>query len=217
MLGQSITKNSLILGAFAAATAAVIALTFQSTKTRIAAEERKAASAALIDMIPATRHDNDMLADTLTLSLKDSQSLGFNTAVDINIARLNNTPIAFVIPGIAHDGYSGDIKLIVAINTDGTLAGARVLAHKETPGLGDKIDLRKSQWIHSFDGTSLYNPIVSQWAVKKDGGHFDQFTGATITPRAVVNRVKNTLDFFTQNQAQWLKAAQKNKTAGANP
>ena len=217
MLGQSITKNSLILGAFAAATAAVIALTFQSTKTRIAAEERKAASAALIDMIPATRHDNDMLADTLPLSLIDSESLGFNATIDINIARFNNTPIAFVIPAIAHDGYSGDIKLIVAINVDGTLAGARVLAHKETPGLGDKIDLRKSQWIRSFDGTSLSNPIASQWAVKKDGGHFDQFTGATITPRAVVNRVKRTVELFLKNKAQWLKTAQQTKTAGANP
>lgn len=217
MLGQSITKNSLILGAFAAATAAVIALTFQSTKTRIAAEERKAASAALIDMIPTSRHDNDMLTDTLTLSQKQSEALGFSTLVEINIARANHQPIAFVVPAIAPDGYSGDIKLIVAINIDGTLAGTRVLAHKETPGLGDKIDLRKSQWIRSFDNLSLSNPAQSQWAVKKDGGYFDQFTGATITPRAVVKRVKHTLELYNQHKEQWLNAAKQSQTVGANP
>lgn len=217
MLGQSITKNSLILGAFAAATAAVIALTFQSTKTRIAAEERKAASAALIDMIPTSRHDNDMLTDTLTLSQKQSEALGFSTLVEINIARANHQPIAFVVPAIAPDGYSGDIKLIVAINIDGTLAGTRVLAHKETPGLGDKIDLRKSQWIRSFDNLSLSNPAQSQWTVKKDGGYFDQFTGATITPRAVVKRVKRTLELYNQHKEQWLNAAKQSQTVGANP
>jgi electron transport complex protein RnfG len=88
---------------------------------------------------------------------------------------------------------------------DGTLAGVRALNHKETPGLGDKIDLRKSPWIHSFDNLSLNNPSPEHWLVKKDGGHFDQFTGATITPRAVVKRVKQTLELFEQQKNNWLK------------
>ncbi len=207
MLGQSISKNSLILGTFAAVTAAIIAITFQSTKERITAQERKAASAALIEMIPTHRHNNDMLSDVLTLKTQDSQELGFTAPVDLHIAKQDGNVVALVIPALAHDGYSGDIKMVVAVNVDGTLAGVRVLSHKETPGLGDKIDLRKSPWIHSFDATSLSNPTASLWAVKKDGGEFDQFTGATITPRAVVKRVKQTLELFHTHKSTWLTQA----------
>ncbi len=208
MLGRSISKNSLILGLFAAATAAIIAGTFQLTQTRIAAEEKKAASAALIDMVPKSRHNNDMLEDTLTLDLETSKSLGLTQPAIVHIAKQDNQPVALVIPSVAPDGYSGDIKLIIAINIDGTIAGSRVLAHKETPGLGDKIDLRKSDWIKSFDGKSLNNPKIEKWKVKKDGGIFDQFTGATITPRAVVNRIQKTLAIFQDNRDQWLKMAE---------
>lgn len=208
MLGRSISKNSLILGLFAAATAAIIAGTFQLTQTRIAAEEKKAASAALIDMVPKSRHNNDMLEDTLTLDLETSKSLGLTQPAIVHIAKQDNQPVALVIPSVAPDGYSGDIKLIIAINIDGTIAGSRVLAHKETPGLGDKIDLRKSDWIKSFDGKSLNNPKIEKWKVKKDGGVFDQFTGATITPRAVVNRIQKTLAIFQDNRDQWLKMAE---------
>lgn len=208
MLGRSISKNSLILGLFAAATAAIIAGTFQLTHARIAAEEKKAASAALIDMVPKSRHNNDMLEDTLTLDLETSKSLGLTQPAIVHIAKQDKRPVALVIPSVAPDGYSGDIKLIIAINIDGTIAGSRVLAHKETPGLGDKIDLRKSNWIKSFDGKSLNNPKIEKWKVKKDGGVFDQFTGATITPRAVVNRIQKTLAIFQDNRDQWLKMAE---------
>lgn len=207
MLGQSISKNSLILGAFAAVTAAIIAGTFQTTKDRIALEERKAASAALIAMIPKSRHNNDMLDDTLTLSKADSAALGFSHAISANIARHNADTIALVLPALARDGYSGDIKMIIAINTDSTLAGVRIISHKETPGLGDKIDLRKDDWILGFNSLSLQQPQPKMWAVKKDGGEFDQFTGATITPRAVVKRVKATLELFEQRQSDWLHQA----------
>ena len=91
---------------------------------------------------------------------------------------------------------SGKINLIIGINRDGSLAGVRVLSHNETPGLGDKVDLKKSQWILGFNGKSLQNPTENLWTVKKDGGEFDQFTGATITPRAVVQQVRRTLEFF---------------------
>ncbi|MDZ7923795.1 MAG: electron transport complex subunit RsxG [Marinagarivorans sp.] len=205
MLGKSITKNSFILGAFAVVTAGIIAVTFQSTKEQIAAEERKAASAALVDLIPKSRHNNDMLRDVITLNIDDSHALGLTTPTTINVAKWDGQAIALVIPSMAHDGYSGDIKMIVAINLDGTLAGVRTLSHKETPGLGDKIDLRKSPWIHSFDNLSLKNPSLAHWKVKKDGGHFDQFTGATITPRAVVKRVKKTLELFELQKNNWLK------------
>ena len=111
-------------------------------------------------------------------------------------ARNNGEVSAVILPVVAPDGYTTNIDMIVGIRKDGTLAGVRVVAHRETPGLGDKIEKRKSDWIHTFDGLSLQSPTADQWSVKKDGGAFDQFTGATITPRAVVRSVKDALMFF---------------------
>ena len=204
MLGQSITKNSLILTLFAVVTAAILAVTYSATAERISAAERAAAQAALLELVPRSRHNNDMLSDTLNLSSEMQAALGFHgkqadTPVAY-IARFDGKPVAVILPTVAPDGYSGDIKLIVGINLDGTSAGVRALSHKETPGLGDKVDLRKSNWILNFNGRSLLQPSIEQWAVKKDGGTFDQFTGATITPRAVVKSVKKALLFFQQQR-----------------
>ena len=201
MLTQSISKNSLILTAFALVTAGILAVTYQATAERIAEEERKAAQAALLEIVPATRHDNDMLSQTFSIPQNLLTELGLKNNANIHLAYNNGEPVAAIVPALAPDGYSGDIKLIIGINADGSLAGVRVLTHKETPGLGEKIDLRKSDWILGFNGKSLTNPNIEQWAVKKDGGHFDLFTGATITPRAVVQRVKQTLQFYSTHQA----------------
>ena len=201
MLTQSISKNSLILTAFALVTAGILAVTYQATAERIAEEERKAAQAALLEIVPATRHDNDMLSQTFSIPQNLLTELGLKNNANIHLAYNNGEPVAAIVPALAPDGYSGDIKLIIGINADGSLAGVRVLTHKETPGLGEKIDLRKSDWILGFNGKSLTNPNIEQCAVKKDGGHFDLFTGATITPRAVVQRVKQTLQFYSTHQA----------------
>ena len=109
-----------------------------------------------------------------------------------------------MITATAADGYTGKIELLVGIMADGTVSGVRVTKHSETPGLGDAIELHRSQWIKTFDGRSLTSPTESGWALRKDNGAFDQFTGATITPRAVVNEVKNTLLFFKQHKTQIL-------------
>lgn len=202
MLGKSISKNSLILGAFAAITAGLIASTFLGTKDRISAAERQAAQKALFEVVPQERHDNDLLNNTLQLSAQQQEQLHLAEDEKIHIAEYEDKTVAWVIPVVAPDGYSGDIKLIVGVNADGTVAGVRVLRHKETPGLGDQIELNKSDWILEFNGKSLDNPTADQWAVKKDGGEFDQFTGATITPRAVVKAVKTALQFYrAQNTA----------------
>jgi electron transport complex protein RnfG len=103
--------------------------------------------------------------------------------------------VGVILPATARDGYSGDIELLVGVTADGEIAGARVVSHKETPGLGDGIDTKKSPWIMSFDGTSLVSPSQPDWGVKKDGGAFDQFTGATVTPRAVVAAIRRTLEY----------------------
>jgi len=121
-----------------------------------------------------------------------------------SISPLNGKPVAVLATPVAPDGYSGSIKLLVGVYADGTLAGVRVLAHKETPGLGDAIEATRSDWILTFEGKSLNNPPPKAWAVKKDGGAFDQFTGATITPRAVVKAARQFLIYFQQHKEQLL-------------
>ena len=103
---------------------------------------------------------------------------------------------------VSREGYSGPINLLVAVNVDGTLSGVRVVSHKETPGLGDKIETNKDDWILGFVGKSLSNPSEALWKVRKDGGEFDQFTGATITPRAVVNAVREVLKYQQAQTSQ---------------
>ncbi len=200
MFGRSIGKNSLLLGAFALVTAGVLAGTYQLTREQIASSERAAAQQALLEIIPKERHDNDLLADTLPVPEDSRDQLGLDAPADIHLARQDGEVAAIIVPAVAPDGYSGDIRMIVGINRDGTVAGMRVLTHRETPGLGDKVELKKSDWVLGFNGKSLGNPEPEQWQVKKDGGHFDQFTGATITPRAVVNQVRKVLVFVDNHR-----------------
>ncbi|MBX2808883.1 MAG: electron transport complex subunit RsxG [Cellvibrionaceae bacterium] len=200
-LVSSIRNNSLLLFAFALITAGILAATYENTKEHIALAERKAAEKALLEIIPAERIDNDLLLDTLTISTDDGAQLGLTDGGQIHLARQQQQVIAVIVNTVAPDGYSGDIKLLVGVNRDGSVAGVRTLSHKETPGLGDKIDLKKSQWITGFNGKSLDQPTASGWRVKKDGGDFDQFTGATITPRAVVHQVYKVLEFVRKHNA----------------
>lgn len=200
MFGRSIGKNSLLLGAFALVTAGVLAGTYQLTREQIATSERAAAQQALLEIIPKERHDNDLLADTLPVPEDSLDQLGLDAPADIHLARQDGDVAAIIVPAVAPDGYSGDIRMIVGINRDGTVAGMRVLTHRETPGLGDKVELKKSDWVLSFNGKSLGNPEPDRWQVKKDGGAFDQFTGATITPRAVVNQVRRVLVFVDNHR-----------------
>ena len=133
------------------------------------------------------------------LELPPSPLLGTDSNSVVYRARLGGEPVAAVFNSIAPDGYSGSIHLLVGVYVDGSLAGVRVVKHSETPGLGDGIEKRKSDWIDIFDGKSLANPGANGWRVKRDGGVFDQLTGATITPRAVVEAVHNTLLYYQRN------------------
>lgn len=202
MLGSSITKNSLLLGAFALVTTALLAVTAQLTKERIAKSEREAQQKALFEIVPRNRHDNDLLTETIPVPQDAWAGLGLKSGGDIYVARHTNDTIAVIIPAVAPDGYSGDIRMIVGINADGSIAGVRILDHHETPGLGDKIELKKNSWILDFDGKSAQQPALPHWKVKKDGGDFDQFAGATITPRAVVNQVRRVLEFADSHRDQ---------------
>jgi electron transport complex protein RnfG len=156
--------------------------------------EREVLLNTLNAVLPANSYDNDILNDTI--EFQDSALLGSRLPIKIYRARKHGKPVAAVLNVIAPDGYSGPIHLLVGINYDGLMNGVRVVKHKETPGLGDAIEERRSDWIRSFDNRSLDNPASAAWKVKRDGGEFDQLTGATITPRAVVKAVHKALLFY---------------------
>ncbi|WP_269617749.1 electron transport complex subunit RsxG [Zhongshania sp. BJYM1] len=197
ILGKSITKNGILLGLFAIVTTGVIAGTYLSTRGLIQDNIRHAEESALLELFPKSRHDNSMLDDAI--SVDNSELLGLREAKKLYRASMNSEFVGAILPATARDGYTGDVDMIVGINRDGTIAGVRVLSHRETPGLGDQVDYKKSQWVDGFIGKSLTNPEESKWAVKKDKGVFDQFTGATITPRAVTKAVHKALQYYDAN------------------
>jgi electron transport complex protein RnfG len=206
------TRNSALLAVFAVCTTLLISGTYLLTRDRIAVEKRKAEEKALLEIIPRDRHDNSMLDETIAVG-PHSEGLGLGEEKRIYIARRDGEVVAVIIPATAPDGYTGEIDLVVGVNVDGTIAGVRALSHRETPGLGDKVDLRKSDWVLGFEGRSLDNPTLAGWAVKKDKGVFDQFTGATITPRAVVGATLRVLQFAEENR-DILFTGQDQKPAG---
>ncbi len=179
-----------ILALFAIAGSALVAFTQAATRERIAANERETLLNTLYALVPPETVDNDMVLDTL--EVRDPEQLGAPVTT-VYRGRKQGQPVAAVLTTTVPNGYSGPIRLLVAVRYDGTLGGVRVISHKETPGLGDKVEERRSDWIYDFTGKSLGNPPLEQWKVKRDGGVFDQFTGATITPRSVVNAVRKTL------------------------
>ena len=184
---------------FAVIGAALVGLTFIQTEDDIKHNEELTLLKKLNNIIPAQSYDNDLLQDIITL--KANPLLGTYEESHAYRARKNKKNVAVVFSSIAPNGYNGPIHLLVGIKADGTLAGVRVVKHRETPGLGDVVSSTHSDWIFGFDGKSLSNPDPKSWKVKRDGGIFDQFTGATITPRAVVQAVHNALLYFDQNQA----------------
>lgn len=194
-------KNSLILAIFAMVCTAIVGLVNELTSDKIKAQEQLQLLNTLHSIIEPDRYNNDITQDCVSLS---STLLG-NTTNDKKvhiayIARQDEQPIAIALTSTAPDGYNGNIELIIAVNMDDTISGVRVLKHQETPGLGDKVELRKSDWINSFTGRKLLSEQDDRWAVTKDNGMFDQFTGATITPRSVVNAVKKALVYFKDNK-----------------
>ncbi|WP_160154446.1 electron transport complex subunit RsxG [Microbulbifer sp. ALW1] len=207
MLKRSIGSNAAILALFALVTAGTLAVTQITTREPIEHAIREASARALLEIIPIDRHSNDLLVDTYPIPRQYWALLGLKQEANINLARETDGTInAVIIPAVAPDGYSGPIRILVGVNRDGTVAGVRVTNHAETPGLGDKVEVKKSDWVLSFNGKSLQDPARDQWKVQKDGGAFDQFTGATITPRAVVNQVRKVLDFVAEHHQQIFSA-----------
>lgn len=190
---ETVTYQALLLGA--STLIATTLLSFGNLATRDAISQRieEDLKASLSQVVPDEIYDNDLLAHTLTLTNQEGRD------VTVYQAKLDGQTTG-VIFEVQENGYSGVIRSILSVAPDGTILGVRVLSHTETPGLGDKIEVAKDDWILGFEGLSLGNPPRSSWLVKKDGGDFDQFTGATITPRAVVKSVREGLEFFEQKQ-----------------
>jgi electron transport complex protein RnfG len=202
MLNKAIFKNALktaiTMLAFALIGTSLLAYVFDITRAPIEASEKEARLALFKEILPVNVYDNDLLKTTVEIDPNDL--LGNRVSTIANIAKFNNKTAGVVLEAIAHDGYSGDIKLLIAIRADGSISGVRVLAHKETPGLGDYIDIAHGKWIKLFDDESVHKTPIANWQVKKDGGKFDYMVGATITPRAVVKAVLKALQFYEINK-----------------
>ncbi len=197
MSSRQILLSGLFLGLFAVVGTSFVAVTEYNTRQAIAENERRVLLRNLHALLPADRLDNDIVSDTLLIPA--ATLLGTENESLVYRARLRGNPVAAVFNSIAPNGYSGKIHLLIGVYIDGSIAGVRALKHAETPGLGDALEIQKSRWILDFDGKSLDNPAATKWLVKRDGGVFDQFTGATISPRAVIQAVKNTLLYYRQN------------------
>ena len=206
--GVSIGKSMLGIGMFAILAAGIIAVTQVSTKDQIAENIRAAQSRALFEIFPADidphlfDHTIELAADEL--NLEEEAVNGYQV---IN----GETVKGVILPVRSEEGYSGSIDLMVGINADSSIAGVRIISHKETPGLGDKIDRAKSLWVDSFIGKIRQGSDDSRWAVKKDGGQFDQFTGATITPRAVVGAIGTAITYFENHRIELLQAKEQSQ------
>ncbi len=211
MLVKKMMLSATLLGLFAMVGTGLVAITYDNAKGRIAQNQEESLQQSLRALVPATRYNNDFSHDHI--EVHDRPLLGTGDPVIVYRARKDGKPVAVVIESVAPDGYGGPIVLLVGINYDGTIAGVRVVSEQETPGLGTNIEPDRTHWIFSFDGRSLHNPQLDKWKVKKDGGIFDQFTGATITPRAVVKAVRNTLLYYQQHRDALFAAKVPEKTA----
>ncbi|ABI56166.1 electron transport complex subunit RsxG [Alkalilimnicola ehrlichii MLHE-1] len=189
-----------ILGGFAAAGTTLVVVTHEMTAERIAAEREATLLRRLQEVLPERLYDNALHEDTVAVP---GAALGRpGEALTVYRARRAGEPVAAILTVVAPDGYNGRIRLLMGVKRDGTLTGVRVVQHQETPGLGDLIEADRSDWVRDFEGRSLGDPPVERWTVRRDGGDFDQFTGATVTPRAVVHAVRRGLEWFEAHRGE---------------
>lgn len=188
-------RHAVILGVFCLGFGVVMAVTKELASADIEARAKEDRLNSLAQVLPPSIYDNNPLEATLAMKNEEGKDLTVYRALKGGKV----TGVAYEIRG---SGYAGEMKLMMGVDAEGKVLGVRVLAHKETPGLGDKIEVKKGDWILRFNGLSMGSPAEDKWKVKKDGGDFDQFAGATITPRGVVKAVKHGLDFYAAHKAQ---------------
>ena len=198
-------RTAVILFIFVISFTALLSGAFIWTKPALEASAAEEKMKLISEVLPRSAYDNDLLKDTL--EIQPSAALGLDEKSTVYRARKAGQASAVVLEAVAPDGYSGKIRLLIAINLDGTLAGVRVTQHKETPGLGDYIEPKKDKnktrpWITQFNGLSLDSVSDREWKVKKDGGRFDSVVGATVTPRAVIKAVRKAARYVAENHEQ---------------
>lgn len=195
----SILGTLVLVGIVAVAAAALVTASYEFSHEKIIENER----ARLLDRLHSVLDPEveAMNPNPVRLEVTAPELLGTREPVDVFVAVAGGEPVATIVASIAPDGYNAPIRLLVGIAPDGTLTGVRVLSHRETPGLGDRIEADKSDWIRQFDGKRLGDPPAEDWAVNKDDGVFDSLTGATVTPRAVIRAVRRTLEYYEANRS----------------
>lgn len=197
MTTQRTWIHGFVLGAFCLGFGIVLAYSDHITVKDIADRALEDRLNSLAEVIPKDLHDNNLIESAMSMQNERGKDITVYRATRGNKV----TALAYEIYGV---GYAGQIRLMMGIDAEGKILGVRVLAHKETPGLGDKMEVKKNRWILEFDGLSLGNPPVEKWKVKKDGGQFDQWTGATITPRGVVDAIRRGLELFAAHKEQMM-------------
>jgi Na+-translocating ferredoxin:NAD+ oxidoreductase subunit G len=208
-IARSTLQTAINLVFFAVVGTAILASVFYMTHDAIVKSEEAEKLKLIMQIVPSSLFDNDIIQDTL--SIPADPLLGTIDSTLAYRARIKGEPSAVVLEAVAPDGYSGKINLIMAVRANGELAGVRVVSHKETPGLGDYIELPKNPWIKGFDGKSREVYKDADWKVKKDGGQFDYMAGATITPRAVIKAVNKALIYFGENRDKLFAASEPKK------
>jgi electron transport complex protein RnfG len=198
MSGQGIIRTGMTLALIAAICTALVAATYQATHERIAANEKALLEQSLQPALSGLFFDGGVSESRLVI--EPPHELPGNDAAVIYRVFAAGEPVAALLAVTARDGFSGPIRILVGVEYDGTVTGIRILQHRETPGLGDKIESARSDWVFQFDGRSMGDPVVTGWAITEDGGEFDQLTGASITPRAVIKAVRDTLIYFDANR-----------------
>lgn len=195
-------STALTLLVFSVVGAGLLSGSYMLTRPTIERSELMVKLALVAQTLPPGSFDNDLIREARVLPI--DRQLGLKRPGLAYVARKQGGANAVVLEAVAPDGYAGEIRLLVGIQADGRIAGVRVTGHRETPGLGDYIEISRSPWINQFNGKSLGQPAESAWKVRKDGGEFDYLAGATITPRAVIKAVKQALQYFEQHKAELL-------------
>lgn len=198
MSEQTIVKTGTTLAVIAAICTTLVAATYQLTSERIVANEKAMLEQALQPALAGIFYEGGVSESRLVML--PPHDLPGNDAALIYRVYAQDKPVAALFAVTARDGFSGVIRILIGVDFEGTITGVRILQHRETPGLGDKIESGRSDWIFQFDGRSMGNPEVSGWAIRNDGGEFDQLTGASVTPRAVIGAIRDTLLYFDEHR-----------------
>jgi electron transport complex protein RnfG len=209
MTDRPIWKSGVTLAIVAAFCTSLVAVTWQLTAGQIEANEKAWLERSLQPALAGLFFDGSVTESMITIP--PPHELPGSQAAIIYRVYASDEPVAALFVVSARDGYAGPIRLLIGIAMDGSVTGVRVLEHKETPGLGDRIETTKSDWVLQFDGRSLRNPVASEWAIRGDGGQFDQLTGASVTPRSVVKAIKETLTWFEANRVDIFAATAENE------